>query len=128
MKKTENDNTIWYFVDNMNDHEFIILKIGSEFTLLQSWINLWSLESWLGDGVQFPNFDPRFNKMNANGPEKMKAFQAKMGQGQFFTLEKFWKIFEESYADYLRAMASFKDNYDMVKNYILIGSSNMYVL
>jgi hypothetical protein len=131
MGKKENNNMVWYFVDSINDHAFIILKIENEFTLLHSWVNLWGLESWLADESQFPTFYQE--KLSTNVIEKMRAFQAKMGQSQFFPLEEFWKNFEESYADYLQAMtlSSFEDNnkpYIFVRNYIEIGQNNIVVL
>merc|ERR1712034_209034 len=99
---------IWDFDDGINDHEFLIISIDNQFTLLQSWIHLWSMESWLGEDLQFPNFYPRgyrFKDMDTDTLEKMRNFHKKMGKGQFFSFETFWNYFEKYYGEFIQAMA-----------------------
>lgn len=155
MEKTENNDMIWDFEDHINDHEFLILKIDNQFTLLQSWIHLWSMESWLGDDLQFPDFHPRgtrfedmnedslekmrgyrFKNMDEDALEKMKIFHKKMGKGQFFSFEKFWNYFEKYYSEFIQAMAmnssktwSEKLHHPFfIRNYVQIGTGDISVI
>jgi hypothetical protein len=138
MENTENKDIIWDFDDGINDHEFLIINIDNQFTLLQSWIHLWSMESWLGEDLQFPNFYPRgyrFKDMDTDTLEKMRNFHQKMGKGQFFSFETFWNYFEKYYGEFIQAMAIYSSktfseelhNPFFVRNYVQIGIGDISV-